>query len=153
MAEHFSYSDWTDKMDVGANPVENKIRRDWLSSVLRTQLHGYEPNDSVDEGEFLDHYADGLFMDCLALNARSPFATLVAGKFAVPLNAGWAIGAREFGNIFNDARSTLALKFAQWLQAQPAAGDVLKEQLLGIYCNGVDAAHGESLLRQEPIKI
>lgn len=149
----FSYQTWKDAIDVSANPVENKIRRDWLSEVLFDQLDGYEPRDDSDEWEYLDHYADPLFTDCLALSQESPLASIVAGRIKVQPDAGWAVNALAFGNVFNNARTTLAIKFAQWLKDQPSCGEVLKEQLLDIYCNASNAETATTLLRQTPIEI
>lgn len=150
---NFSYSTWTDATDAGSNPVENKIRRDWLSKVLFDQLDGFEPRNDSDEWEYLDHYADPLFTDCLALSQESPLASIVAGRFKVQRDAGWAVNALAFGNVFNDARTTLAIKFAQWLKDQPSCGDVLKGQLLDIYCNASNTETATTLLRQTTIEI
>lgn len=140
-------------MNVESNPVENKIRRDWLSKVLVDQLDGYEPKMDSEECEYLNHYADKIFVECLNLSYKSPLSSIVSGRIQVARDAGWAVNAMAFGNIFNDAHTALAIKFSQWLKEQPSAGEVLKDQLLGIYCNAPNEDVAKTLLRQTPIEI
>lgn len=139
--ESFSFQDWQDAMNVADNPVENKMRRDWLGHWLRQHLDGYEPKDDSDQWEFLAHYADQTFLDCLALHHRAPVATLVSGRFRVNENAGWGVPARALVGAFHGNEGFEA-HFQRWLQSQRNRGIDLKQQLLSTYCHG-----GEEELR------
>lgn len=136
----FDYQAWQDGMDVGANPVENKLRRDWLSKVLVAQIDGYEPQENVEEWEFLGNYADALFLECRSLVDDHPITSNVDGRLTVHSDAGWQVREKAFGNLFNDHTTALAAGFSAWLQGLEGGGESLRQQLLEVYCNQGDAA-------------
>lgn len=142
----FSYAAWQDAMDVAANPVENKIRRDWLSHLLVEQLDRYAPSQNIDELEFLQFYADDIFVKCLALVEHNPVANTVGDRLQVKPDAGWHVREQEFASLFNDSGSAFAQRFKFWLADQGRSGSELKEQLLEVYCN-----QGERALKDFPI--
>lgn len=143
----FSFAKWQDESDVASNPVEMKIRKDWLSLVLFDNLDGYKiSDDDVDEFEFLDHYADRFFVECLNLARRNPIAINVNGHLQVKNKSGWFIEKNQFADIFNDKENVFTKHFSQWLNHQDDNGSNIMVELLSVYCNqGEDSLKNSKL--------
>ena len=145
---------WIKGADLIADPIENKLRRDWLSELLCEQLDGLRMKDDVAEWEYLANYADKIFVECVDLLKNNPIAKIENGVVSINREAGWSVRDSSFSKLFEYPKTACAALFEQWLES---GGEEVRACLLGIFCNkGAKSlreaiiSFGQDSLVQEP---